>query len=431
MALTLCVGFVVDDAIVMLENIVRHMENGEPPMQAALNGSREIGFTIISMTLSLAAVFIPVLFMGGILGRLLHEFAVTIAVAVLVSGFVSLTLTPMLCSRFVHPPGERRHGHLYAISERFFTGMHQTYDRTLRVVMRHRLTTLMVSFIVLIATGYLFYKIPKGFFPTEDTGQIFCITEAAQDISFDAMVKHQKAAAKIVMADPNVGDFMSFVGAGGPGGTMNNGRMFMHLKPRPERKLSAEQVIEELRPKLATVPGIQVFMQVPPIIRIGGRLTKAQYQFSLQDTDTKELYHWTPILVDKMSKLPGFQDVTSDLQIANPQVTVDIDRDKASALGVTPDQIENSLYDAYGGRQVSTIYTDANEYWVVMEVEPKYQRDPNVLSQLYIRSSTGKLVPLGAVAKLARSIGPMTISHSGQLPSTTVSFNLAPGVSLG
>ena len=212
---------------------------------------------------------------------------------------------------------------------------------------------------------------------------------------------------------------------------MNNGRMFMHLKPRPERKLSAEQVIEELRPKLATVPGIQVFMQVPPIIRIGGRLTKAQYQFSLQDTDTKELYHWTPILVDKMSELPGFQDVTSDLQIANPQVTVDIDRDKASALGVTPDQIENSLYDAYGQRQVSTIYTDANEYWVVMEVEPKYQSDPNALSQLYIRSSTGNLVPLGAVAKLARSIGPMTISHAGQLPSTTVSFNLAPGVSLG
>ena len=425
MSLTLCVGFVVDDAIVMLENIVRHMENGEPPMQAALNGSREIGFTIISMTLSLAAVFIPVLFMGGLLGRLLHEFAVVIVSAVLVSGLVSLTLTPMLCSRFVRSSHEIKHGHAYAVSERFFRGMHSTYDRTLLVVMRHRFTTLMVSFLVLIATGYLFWVIPKGFFPVEDTGQIFCITEAAQDISYDAMLNHQMAAAKIVAADTNVLNFMSFVSQG------NSGRLFMHLKPRPERRLSAEQVIQELHPKLASIPGIDVHMQVPPLIRVGGRLSKSQYQFSLQDTDTEELYHWVPIVVQKMSGLPGFQDVTSDLQIANPQITVEIDRDKASALGLTPEQIENALADAYGQRQISTIYTDVNEYWVIMEVEPEYQRDPSALSRLYVRSSNGTLVPLGSVARLSRSIGPMTISHVGQLPAVTVSFNLAPGVSLG
>ena len=429
MALTLCVGFVVDDAIVMLENIVRHMEEGEPPMQAAFNGSREIGFTIISMTLSLAAVFIPVLFMGGILGRLLHEFAVTIVAAVLVSGFVSLTLTPMLCSRFVKPPAKQRHGHVYATTERFFKGMHQLYERTLRLVMRHRLATLVVSIIVLFATAYLFVVIPKGFFPEEDTGQIFAITEAQQGISFDAMREHQLAAAKIVAADPNVEQFMSAIGGGRSSG--NQGRMFMHLKPRSERKLNSSQVIQELRKKLVQIPGINVFMQVPPLIRVGGRLSKALYQFTLQGADTKELYHWTPILVDKMAELPGFQDVSSDLLIADPQVTVEIDRDKASALGVTAQQIEDTLFDAYGQRQVSTIFTDVNEYWVVMELEPKYQRDPSSLSQLYIRSSSGKLVPLGAVAKLTRGLGPMSISHLGQLPAVTISFNLAPGVSLG
>ncbi|HTI97708.1 MAG TPA: multidrug efflux RND transporter permease subunit [Dongiaceae bacterium] len=431
MALTLCVGFVVDDAIVMLENIVRHMEAGEPAFTAALKGSREIGFTIISMTLSLAAVFIPILFMSGILGRLLHEFAVTIVCAVLISGFVSLTLTPMLCSRFIRPQHGRKHNRLYMLSERFFDGVLNRYDRTLQVVMRHQVLTMGVFFLVLAATAWLFIITPKGFFPVEDTGQIFASTEAAQDISFDAMREHQMQLARIVAADPNVENFMSAIGAGGPSAGGNSGRMFMRLKPRSERKLSAEQIIQELRPKLATVPGIQVYMQVPPLIRIGGRLSKALYQFTLQDTDTKVLYHWTPILVDKISQLPGFQDVTSDLLIANPQVVVDIDRDKASALGITPEQVEDALYNAYGQRQVSTIYTDVNEYWVIMEVENQYQRDPAALSQLYIRSGSGKLVPLGAVAKLSRGIGPTTISHSGQLPAVTISFNLAPGVSLG
>ena len=430
MALTLCVGFVVDDAIVMLENIVRHMENGEPAMQAALSGSREIGFTIISMTLSLAAVFIPVLFMSGILGRLLHEFAVTIGVAVLVSGFVSLTLTPMLCSRFVRASHGRQHGRLFKAFERFFAGLLGSYDRTLQVVMRHHRITLAVSLLVLVATDWLFVAIPKGFFPTEDTGQIFGITEAAQDISFDSMSEHQMAVAKIVAADPNIDAFMSSIGAGGSS-TANNGRIFMRLKPRSKRRLRADQIIQELRPKLASVPGIQTYLQVPPLIRIGGMLSKALYQFSLQDTDTKELYYWAPILMNRMAQVPGFQDVTSDLLIANPQITVEIDRDKASSLGVLPDQIENSLYDAYGQRQISTIYTDVNEYWVVMEVEPQFQRDPSALSQLYIRSSNGNLVPLAAMAKLTRGIGPMTVTHVGQLPSVTISFNLAQGVSLG
>jgi HAE1 family hydrophobic/amphiphilic exporter-1 len=434
MALTLCVGFVVDDAIVMLENIVRHMENGEPPMEAALNGSREIGFTIISMTLSLSAVFIPVLFMGGLLGRLLHEFAVTIVCAVLVSGFVSLTLTPMMCSRFIRPTHGRKHGRLYNAFERFFDGMRNAYDRSLQTVMRHRLATLNVSLTVLVVTLAMFVVIPWGFFPDDDTGQVFGITEAAQGVSFEEMREHQMAVAKIAAADPNVWNFMSAIGGGGG----NNGRIFMRLKPRSERKLNANQIIQELRPKFAQIPGINVYLQNPPLIRVGGMLSKALYQFSLQDTDTKELYHWSPILMDKIAgQKTIFQDVTSDLLVANPQVMVEIDRDKASALGVTAAQIENALYDAYGSRQTSTIYTDINEYWVILEVEPQFQRDPDALGQLYINSSVTdsnglpKHIPLNAVARLTRNLGPMSISHVGQLPSVTISFNLAPGVALG
>ncbi|HXS68206.1 MAG TPA: efflux RND transporter permease subunit, partial [Candidatus Polarisedimenticolia bacterium] len=415
----------------MLENIVRHIEDGEPPMEAALNGSCEIGFTIISMTLSLAAVFIPVLFMQGILGRLLHEFAVTITVAILVSGFVSLTLTPMLASRFVTAMHGRKHNRIYNWSERVFDNILGFYDRTLQAVLRRRLATLGVSFLVLAATVVLFRLIPLGFFPSEDTGQIFAITEASEDISWQSMREHQMAVAKIVAADTNVAGFMSSMGTGGSTIAANSGRIFMRLKPRSERQLSADQIIQELRPKLASVPGINVFMQNLPPIRIGGMLTKAAYQFSLQDTDTKELYEWVPKLIQGMSQLPGFQDVTSDLLIKNPQLTVQIDRDRASSLGVTADQIENALYDAYGQRQISTIYTDIDEYWVVMEVEPQYQRDPSALSQLYVRSATGNLVPLSAVAKLTKGIGPLTISHVGQLPAVTISFNLAPGYSLG
>ena len=428
MALTLCVGFVVDDAVVMLENIVRHMEDGKGRLEAALIGAKEIGFTILSMTLSLAAVFIPVLFMGGVVGRLLHEFAVVITVAVLVSGFVSLTLTPMACSRFLRPPGQS-HSRLYAVSERFFDGMLHTYDWTLRWVLAHRRTVMGVMLLTFVLTAWLFVAIPKGFIPTEDTGQIFAFTEAAQDISFDAMKEKQRAAAAIVLKQPYIDQIMSSIGASTINVVPNTGRIFMRLKPRDQRP-PADKIIEDLRPKLATVPGLKVYPQNLPTIRIGGSLTKALYQYTLQATDLQELYRWAPILYDKMRTLPGFTDVNTDLQITSPQVTVDIDRDKASALGVTAEQIENALYDAYGSRQVSTIYTPTNQYWVIMELDPKYQRDPTELSLLYVRSQSGKLVPLSSVARLTPTIGPLTITHLGQLPAVTISFNLQPGVSL-
>ncbi|MEI6195051.1 MAG: efflux RND transporter permease subunit, partial [Verrucomicrobiota bacterium] len=432
MALTLSVGFVVDDAIVMLENIVRHMEKGVPPMEAALRGAREIGFTILSMTLSLSAVFIPVLFMSGLLGRLLHEFAVTIISAVLVSGFVSLSLTPMMCSRFVHSVRQQKHGSLYHALENFFEGVRSHYDRSLCVAMKHRRVTLGIALVTFAATAVLFVIIPKGFFPDEDTNQIFCITEASQDISFEAMKEHQQQAAKIVAANPNVAAFMSAVGVGGASISGNNGRIFMRLKERSERKQSASEIIQDLRKQFAQIPGLNVFPQIPPLIRVGGTLTKALYQFSLQDTDTQELFQWAPVLRAKIAEHKDlFQDVTSDLQIASPQVTVEIDRDKAAALGVTAQQIEDGLYNAFGSRQASTIYGDLAEYWVVFEVLPEFQRDPDALARLYITSASGKLVPLSAVAKLTRTVGPMTISHVGQLPSVTLSFNLAPGVALG
>jgi len=430
LALTLCVGFVVDDAIVMLENIVRHMENGEPPMEAALKGSKEIGFTIISMTLSLTAVFIPVLFMGGLLGRLLHEFAVTIVVAVLASGFVSLTLTPMMCSRFVHSEKGKKHGRLYNFFERFFDRVRNGYARTLQTVMRYRGATLILSFVILVLTAILFYIIPKGFFADEDTGRIISTTEASQDISFDAMRTHQLEAMKIVQADPNVNGVISSIG----GSPLNNGRLFFSLKDK--RKLSASQIVQELRPKLAQIPGFNIYLKVPPIVNVGGFSSKGLYQYSLQDTDVNELFHWAPILMDQLKRQPGFQDVNSDLQIAAPQVNVDIDHDKAAALGVTSQQIENALYDAFGERQVSTIYADVAEWWVLFEVLPQFQLDPDALARLYITSSmtssngTPNLVPLSAVANLTRSIGPTSISHVGQLPAVTISFNLAPGVSL-
>ena len=431
MALTLSVGFVVDDAIVMLENIVRYVEAGMPVFEAALKGSREIGFTIISMTLSLSAVFIPVLFMGGILGRLLHEFAMTIAVAVLVSGFVSLTLTPMLCSRFVRSHKDERHGQVYRVTQRFFDGMLHSYDWSLKRVLRHRLATLLVSMLVLAGTVYLFIKIPKGFFPSEDTGQMFAVTEGGQDISFESLVKHQQAVMRVLDQETNILNYSSSVGASGPTTTPNSGRIFIRLKPRSTGRPHVDQVIQRLRPKLASIPGMNVFIQNPPLIRIGGAITKSLYQFTIQGPDLNELYQWAPVVQSKMAALPGFQDVSSDLQIASPQVLVEIDRDQSRALGVTAGQIENALYDAYGSRQVSTIYAPVNQYWVILEVLPAFQRDPSALSQLYIRSSTGKLVPLEAVAKITRGAGPLTVNHFGQLPSVTISFNLAPGVSLG
>ncbi len=357
MALTLSVGFVVDDAIVMLENIVRHMEDGETAFEAALIGSREVGFTIVSMTLSLAAVFIPVLFMGGILGRLFREFAVTVSTAILVSGFVSLTLTPMLCSRFLKPPAEAHHGRIYALTERFFQGMLSTYRWTLERCLAHRPAVMAVAGFTLVATGVLFYVIPKGFIPSEDTGQIIAFTEASQDISFDSMVRHQQEVAAIVRQDPNIESFMSSVGAGGASDTQNTGRMGIMLKPRSERKLSADEIIQELRPKLATVPGMRVFLTNPPLIRVGGHLTKSLYQYTLQGADIGELYRVSREVQAKIAALPVLQEVTSDLQITSPKVSVEIDRDKASALGITANQVENALYNAYGSRQVSTIYT--------------------------------------------------------------------------
>ncbi len=430
MALILAVGFVVDDAIVMLENIVRHMERGEGVLEAALNGSKEIGFTILSMTLSLVAVFIPVLFMGGIMGRLLHEFAVTIGVAILVSGFVSLSLTPMLCSRFLRPPATEKHGRLYMLSERFFEGMLHMYERSLTFVLKHKRVTMLITGITLIATIYMFIAIPKGFLPSEDTGQIFAFTEAQQGISFDSMVKHQQALASIVHEDPNVDSFMSSVGASGSSVASNTGRIIIRLKPRSERRLNADEIIQELRKKVARVIGINMFMQNLPPIRIGGQLTKSQYQFTLQSPDTEELYKYAAILEAKLRELPQFQDVTSDLQIKNPEVNVEIDREKASALGVTAQQVEDALSTAYTSQQVSTIYAPNNQYMVITEVEPKYQMDPSALSLLYIRSSEGKLAPLNTVATLTQTIGPLTVNHLGQLPAVTISFNVKPGVAL-
>jgi len=431
MALILAIGFVVDDAIVMLENIVRHMETGKKPFQAALDGSKEISFTILSMTLSLATVFIPVLFMGGVIGRLFREFSVTICVAILISGFVSLTLTPMLCSRFLRPPSEEKHGRFYAVTERFFDRMLKAYEWSLRGVLNHRLATMVVSGVILVITGYLYVRIPKGFIPNEDRSIIFAITEAQQGTSFDKMVELQQALADTARKDPNIVEFYSSVGTSSIATSSNQGVMFFHLKPPSERRLSVEEVIEELRPKLATVPGIRVFMQNPPTIRVGGQLTKSLYQFTLQGPDTQELYHYAPILEAKMRALPELQDVTSDLQIKNPQVNVVIHRDKASTYGVTAEQIENALYDAYGDRWVSTIYAPNNQYKVIMELEPQYQIDPNAMSKLYIDSSNEHLVPLDAVATLTENLGPQTINHLGQFPAVTISFNLKPRVSLG
>ncbi len=431
MALILAVGFVVDDAIVMLENIVRHMEKGERPLEAAVIGSKEIGFTIISMTLSLVAAFIPILFMGGIVGRLLNEFAVTIGVAILTSGFVSLSFTPMLCSRFLRPPGEERHGRLYTALERFFEGMLAVYESSLKFVLRHRRATMMATGLSLIVTLYLFVVVPKGFLPSEDTGQIFAFTEAQQGISFDSMVKHQRALATVVREDSNVDIFMSGVGTGGGSVSSNTGRMFIRLKPRSGRRLNADEVIQELREKASRVIGINMFLQNPPPIRIGGQLTKSQYQFTLQSPDTEELYKYSTILEARLRELPQLQDVTSDLQLRNPQVSVEIDRDRASTLGVSAEQIEGALSLAYASQQISTIYAPNNQYRVIAEVEPQYQSDPSALSMLYIRSSKGKLVPLNAVARLDQTIGPLSVNHLGQIPAVTLSFNLKPGVSLG
>src|SRR5690349_15716540 len=428
MALTLAVGFVVDEAIVMLENIVRHMEMGKDPMKASFEGSAEVGFTILAMTMSLTAVFIPLLFMGGILGRLFHEFSVTIGTAILVSGFVSLTLTPMLASRFLKPPSHQ-HGKLFNASERVYERILTRYESSLNWVMEHRFASLMFSLAVLVGTVVLFKTVPTGFIPTQDNGQIIATTEAAQGTSFQEMVKKQQQAAAIVAQSPYISGFMSSAG-GGFGSSNNQGRLFLGLKPRSERP-SADDIVNELRPKLSGIPGLNVFMTVPPAIQIGGRSSKSQYQFTLQSPDIEALDTAAKRLEARMRTIPQIQDVTSDLQIANPQGVVSIDRDRASSLGVSAQQIESALYNAYGSRQVSTIYTPNNQYMVVMELLPQFQQDINALRMLYVRSDKGDLVPLSAVANLTQNVGPLAITHSGQLPSVTISFNTKPGVALG
>ncbi|MEW6335674.1 MAG: efflux RND transporter permease subunit [Thermodesulfobacteriota bacterium] len=442
MALTLAVGFVVDDAIVVLENIVRHMEKGESPYEAAVKGAREIGFTILSMTLSLVAAFIPVLFMTGMLGRLLREFAVTICVAILVSGFISLSLTPMLCSRYLRPPGERRHGFLYHFLGRCLDAMKKGYEVSLRWVMRHHVTTMVSSVVVLVMTITMFGLVPKGFIPSEDTGQVLINTEGAQGISFEQLVKYQLQAADIVGRDPNVESFFCSVGVGGMSVTGNSGRIFVKLKPRAVRALSAEEFIKEMRPKLSRIAGLRTSLQNPPVIRIGGRLTRSLYQFTLQSPDAPELYRNAHLFEEKLRALPELRDVSSDLQLKNPQLSIVMDRDKAATMGITaqgisPRQIEEAFWSAYGTRRVSTISTPNNQYEVILELDPRFQNDPSALSMLYIRPTTGQLgtaqpmVPLGSVAQVKYSAGPLSVNHSGQLPSVTLSFNLREGVSLG
>jgi len=431
MALTLAVGFVVDDAIVMLENIVRHLEMGKGVLQATLDGSKEISFTILSMTISLAAVFIPVLFMGGIVGRLFREFSLVITVAILLSGFVSLSLTPMLCSLFLRPKEEVHHGRIYVATESVFSWILRLYQKTLSQALRFHVITFMISLAVLAGTVFLFVKVPKGFLPSQDTGQLVGFTEASQNISFESMVRHQTALHEVFEAEPAIDTYMSSVGAGGPNLAGNSGRFFIRLKPREERKESADELIQKLRPKLAAVPGIQAFLMNPPSINIGGRTTKGLYQYTIQGPDTGELYKFAAILEKKMKDMPKFQDVNSDLQMNNPEIRVEINRDKASALGITAYQIEDALLSSYSSREISEIYTQTNSYKVIMELMPEFQRDPSALSLLYIRSSGGKLVPLSTVAEFKPGVGPLSVNHSGQLPSVTISFNLKPGVSLG
>jgi HAE1 family hydrophobic/amphiphilic exporter-1 len=424
MALTLSVGFVVDDAIVMLENIVRHMEMGEKPLEAALNGSKEIGFTIVSMTISLTAVFIPILFMGGILGRLFHEFAVTIGAAILVSGFVSLTLTPLLSAKMLRAQGDKERGRLYRWTERAFDAMLHVYERGLRFCLAHRATTMAFSLVILAATVWLFLKVPKGFIPSEDTGDMRISLQAQQGIAFRDMVRHQQAAMDVVSKDPDVASLVSFVNAG------NTSTIVVRLTPKPPRKTSVDQVMARLRPKLNAIPGISASLQNPPPIRVGGRQSASPYQYTLQGPDTQALYTASQALVDKMKTLPGLIDVNSDLLMNNPTLVINVDRDRAASLGLTEQQIDDALSSAYATRQISTIYAPNNTYYVILELQPEFQENPEALSMLYVSTSSGNTVPISAVAKITKTIGPLAVNHSGQLPSVTISFNTKPGYSL-
>jgi HAE1 family hydrophobic/amphiphilic exporter-1 len=430
LALTLAVGFVVDDAIVMLENIVRHMEAGLPPYEASLKGASEIGFTIFSMTLSLIAVFIPVMFMGGIVGRLFHEFAVTISVSILISGIVAITLTPMLCSRFIRAHDHENKNWLIAGFDRGFNAVQNGYASSLRWCMDRPLLVMAGFVLSLAATALLFYVTPKDFIPAGDTGQLRVTTEGPQDVSFDSMVARQQKLAEIVADDPNIAGYMSSVGAGGPRSTVNNGSLLLLLKPAHERKLGPDGIIQELRKKFADVPGIRTYIQNPPSIQVGGRQSKAQYQYTLQSIDLPLLYDWSARVTQAFQQLPGFQDVTNDLDLNSPSIMVDVNRDKLATLGLTMAQVQSALGAAFGQNQISTIYGAATQYWVILQVSRTLQNDPNVLSQLYVTSSNGTLVPLSTVATFRRKPQVLTVNHQGQLPAVTVSFNLAPGVSL-
>ena len=437
LALTLSVGFVVDDAIVMLENIVRHIEAGEKPFDAAIKGAREIGFTIISMTISLVAVFIPVMFMSGIIGRLLHELAVTISAAILVSGFVSLTLTPMLASRYLRHQtgGEVKHNRLYWLFERVFERVLAGYRASLTWSMARSPLVLLVFFATLFASVWLYRAIPKDFLPSGDSGQIFAFTEGAPDASFASMCERQRAVAAIAAKNPNIETFISVVGSGGSRITPYTGIMLFKLKPKHgvenPRTVSPDELIQELRPKLSSIPGIKVSLQNPPPIRLGGQISSGQYQYTLQDTDLNELYHWTDVLLARIRKLPGFEDVNSNLNNKSPVMSVDVDRDKLAALGLSFGQVEDALQSAFSSRQISTIYGATNQYQVILELAPEFQNDPATLGRLHVRSSSGALVPLDTVARITRDSQALTVNHQGQLPSVTISFNLIPGVSLG
>jgi HAE1 family hydrophobic/amphiphilic exporter-1 len=431
MALTLAVGFVVDDAIVMLENIVRHTEAGMSPMEAALLGSREITFTIISMTLSLVAVFIPVFFMGGVVGRVFHEFAIVIGMAILVSGFVSLTLTPMLCSRFLRPATAHADaGMLGRTLERGFAALLGGYERSLGWVLRHSRLTVGVTLLTIALTGYLFYVIPKGFFPIEDTGFIVGGTETAEDTSYGGMVDKQIQVDAIIRSNPYVVAYNMEVGIGGSRFGINAGDLYIELKPRNQRPPIAE-VIQELRRQVAAVTGINVFLNPVQNLNIGARPSKSLYQYTLQAGNLDELFRFAPLVDAAIRKLPGLQDISSDLQIRSPQAILNIDQQKASSIGLTSEQIRTTLYDSFGSRQVATIYTASNDYAVILELDPKYQENAESLSKTFVRSTSGQLVPLGTVATVTRAAGPLTVNHQGQLPAVTISFNLAPGVSLG
>ncbi|APR75522.1 Cobalt-zinc-cadmium resistance protein CzcA [Minicystis rosea] len=429
MALTISTGFVVDDAIVVTENVARFTELGDPPLVAAIKGARQIGFTIISITVSLLAVFIPILLMGGVVGRLFREFAVTLSVAIAVSAVVSLTLTPMMCARLLRHEDPASHGRLYTASERFFNGLVSAYGRGLRWVLAHRRLTLAATLGTLALTVYLFTAVPKGLFPQQDTGLLMGFSESGQDTSFPAMKERQEAVNAVLASDPDVENFVSFIGSGG-GSTSNTGTVFVGLKPRPERKASADEIIGRLRPKLAKIPGITLYLQAAQDLRVGGRAARTQYQYTLQDANVDELRAWAPRVLDAMKGLPQLKDVASDLQTAGLQLSLDIDRDTAARLGISIQAIDDTLYDAFGQRQVATTFTQQNQYRVVMEAKPELGQGPDVLAQLYVRSQSGALVPLSTFAHRAPTVTALSLTHQGQFPAVTISFNLAPGASL-